>query len=139
MFLSIGLVLIFSVLSLFHFYWVFGGTVGLDKAVPTKTKGEKAMNPGWFATATVGIGLGAFAFFYVLKGGFLELDLPSWVVDYFGWGISGIFFIRAMGEFNYVGFFKKVKDTEFAKWDTKLFSPLCLLISSFGFAIELMV
>jgi hypothetical protein len=44
-----------------------------------------------------------------------------------------------MGEFNYVGFFKKVKDTEFAKWDTKLFSPLCLLISSFGFAIELMV
>jgi len=40
--------------------------------------------------------------------------------------------LRAIGEFKYLGFFKKIKNTEFAIADSKLFSPLSLAI---GFLI----
>jgi hypothetical protein len=40
-----------------------------------------------------------------------------------------LFALRAMGDFHYVGFFKKVKSTPFALYDTKYFSPFCLYLS----------
>jgi len=42
--------------------------------------------------------------------------------------IAVAFFFRAVGDFNYVGFFKKVKNTGFAKRDNRYYSPLCLLV-----------
>ena len=47
---------------------------------------------------------------------------------YSGIFLSTIFILRAIGEFNAVGFFKKIKDTEFAIYGTKYFSPLCLIL-----------
>lgn len=44
-----------------------------------------------------------------------------------------VFFLRAIGEFRFVGFFKRIRDTRFAYWDTRLFSPLCLLMSMLAF------
>jgi hypothetical protein len=32
-------------------------------------------------------------------------------------------------EFRLVGFFKRVRGTAFARWDTAFFSPLCLALS----------
>lgn len=52
-----------------------------------------------------------------------------------GGGIAGIFFLRAVGEFKLVGFFKRASDTPFAYWDTWLFSPLCLVIAIIAFAL----
>lgn len=49
---------------------------------------------------------------------------------YSGIFLSTIFTLRAIGEFNAVGFFKKIKDTEFAIYDTKYFSPLCLILGA---------
>ncbi|MEM6843120.1 MAG: DUF3995 domain-containing protein [Bacteroidota bacterium] len=49
-----------------------------------------------------------------------------------------IFILRALGEFNYVGFFKRVKNTEFARADSRIFSPLCLGIGVIGILIQLM-
>ena len=43
--------------------------------------------------------------------------------------IGIIMLIRAVGDFKYVGFFKKIKGTIFAQNDTHFYSPLCLLIS----------
>ena len=37
---------------------------------------------------------------------------------------------RAVGEFKYVGFFKRVRGSRFARLDTLLYSPLCLLLSA---------
>jgi hypothetical protein len=39
------------------------------------------------------------------------------------------FLLRAVGEFRLVGLFKRIRGTAFARWDTWLFSPLCLLIA----------
>ena len=43
--------------------------------------------------------------------------------------VTGLFFLRAIGEFRYVGFFKRVRDTAFAKADTRFYSPLCVFIA----------
>jgi hypothetical protein len=36
---------------------------------------------------------------------------------------------RTVGDFKYVGLFKRVRGTPFARLDTLLYSPLCLLLS----------
>jgi len=50
--------------------------------------------------------------------------------------LFSIFLLRAIGDFNYVGFFKKIKDTNFGKMDSKYYSPLCLVIAIMGFAVK---
>jgi hypothetical protein len=44
-------------------------------------------------------------------------------------GMSAVLFLRAVGDFRAVGFSKRVRDTRFAWWDTRLFSPLCLAMA----------
>jgi len=137
MILSVLLGLIFFILGGIHFNWVFGGEFGFAEALPTKENGERILNPRKFDSAIVGIGLSAFGFFYLLGPGIVDFDLPEWLVKYAGWIIPSIFILRAIGNFKYVGFFKKIKSTSFGKWDTKLFSPLCLIIAILAIIIQL--
>lgn len=132
MILSTLLSIIFFSLGLIHISWAVGGKFGFAQSIPTKENGEKVLNPKKIDSLIVGIGLAAFGIFYVLKSGFLEFNQPEWVIKYGSWIIPIIFILRAIGEFKYIGFFKKIKATEFAKWDTKLFSPLCLFIGVCG-------
>lgn len=131
------LIIVFLVISIIHFYWVFGGLKGLNKALPTDEKGKRVLNPGKIETSIVGLGLLFFAFYYFTKIGMFEIELPQFIVGYSGWIISSIFILRAIGEFKYIGFFKKIKNTEFGKLDTKYFSILSLTIGIIGILIEL--
>ncbi len=45
------------------------------------------------------------------------------------WGLGLVFLLRAVGNLRTFGFFKIVKGTPFADWDTWLYSPLCLLLA----------
>ena len=38
--------------------------------------------------------------------------------------------MRAIGDFRYVGFFKRVRGSRFARMDTTLYSPLCLALAA---------
>jgi len=67
--------------------------------------------------------------------GFLGLFVPNMIFYYGTLFISLVFFLRSIGEFRLVGFFKKIKNTKFAYWDTILFSPLCLLIAIITFLL----
>jgi hypothetical protein len=136
--LSILLFIIFFVLGLIHFNWVFGGKWGFEKAVPTKENGERVLNPKKFDSAIVGFGLILFGLVYFLKSGLVNFQIPNWIFIYGIWIIPSIFILRAIGDFKYVGFFKKIKNTEFAKADSKFFSPLCLTIGLIGIVIQLM-
>lgn len=136
--LSILLFLIFSILSGFHFYWLFGGTWGLKKVIPTKNNTTSTLAIPKFATLLVALVLLIFGLLYLLKSGLLNQPIPNWLTDYGYWLIPLFFILRAIGEFNYVGFFKKVKNTEFAKADSKWFSPLCLFIGLMGILIQIM-
>lgn len=138
MILSILLSTVLIGLGLIHFNWVVGGKFGYEESLPTKESGERVLNPKKIDSAIVGIGLTMFGIFYILKSGVIEYNLPNWIIKYGSWIIPIIFFLRAIGEFKYVGFFKSVKKTDFGKLDTKLFSPLCFIIGTIGILIELM-
>ncbi len=122
-------VMLFVSLSMLHFYWAFGGKLGVDKAIP-EINGKPAMEPGALITAAVAVALLGFAVIAYLLG-FADLTSAPYgnYVVYSGWLLAGVFALRAIGDFNVVGFFKKVKSSDFAKCDTKYYSPLCLTLS----------
>lgn len=125
-FITILTIITLIIAGLFHFYWAFGGDIGIDKVIPTKD-GKALLNPGKLLTLIVGLVLFGFALIAYLLN-FHDLNSISYgkYIIYSGWFLSGIFIIRAIGDFNAVGFFKKIKSTEFAKFDTKYFAPLTL-------------
>uniref|UniRef100_UPI0040491472 DUF3995 domain-containing protein n=1 Tax=Flavobacterium sp. TaxID=239 RepID=UPI0040491472 len=136
--LSLILLVIFISLGFIHFYWLLGGKWGLDKALPTKEVGEKAIEPPKIATVIVGVVLISFGLIYLIKTGLINFQVPNWITTYGSWIIPSIFILRAIGDFKYVGIFKKIKNTEFAKADSKWFIPLCLTIGILGVLIQLM-
>ena len=96
------------------------------------------MNPKLFECFVVAFGLLAFGLFILIKSQILSFDLPNWLMKYGLWFLSIVFIIRAIGEFKYIGFFKKIKTTKFGQLDTKYYSPLCLVISFLAIALELL-
>lgn len=132
------LLLIFLFLSGIHFYWAFGGKWGASAAIPTKDDAQAVMNPGIVATLIVAVGLLAFGLLPLIISGIIYFPIPLWLHHSGLWIIAGIFILRAIGEFNYVGFFKKHKYTTFGKNDSNIYSPLCLLIGVLALVLELM-
>ena len=121
---------IFLLLSTLHFYWLLGGKRGMDSAIPTKEKSaDKLFKPSAFSTILVAVGLLVFGLVELGNTGIFS----NWIaVKYFRWGnlvIAFIFLVRAVGDFKYIGFFKKVRGTLFAKNDSRYYAPLCLFIA----------
>jgi hypothetical protein len=134
--LGILLAVIFAVLGLFHCYWAAGGKLGGGAAIPTAPGGERLLNPSPFATVLVALAL--FAAMLVVLGRLKVWGafLPSQIFYSGTLVIALLFLLRAIGDFHYVGFFKSVSGTNFARWDTILFSPLCLFIAVAAFLIS---
>lgn len=135
--IAIILFLIFLSLSSIHFYWGFVGRWGSGAVIPAKDDHVKVMMPGVVPTLIVAFGLLGFGFFILTQAGVLSLQLPQPLNRYGLWVIAGIFILRAIGDFNYVGFFRKIKQTKFGQNDAKYYSPLCLLIVVLTVIIEL--
>lgn len=115
----IGATTVFFI-AVIHIYWGFGGKFWADKAVPTTDDGAPLFVPGKVATFVV-VGVLFVACWAVLSDG-VAAKVISGV-------FALIFFARFVGEFNYVGMFKKHKSSEFARMDTLIYSPLCLFLS----------
>jgi hypothetical protein len=131
---GILLAAVFAVLSLFHVYWASGGRFGRGVAVPS-VGGARTFNPSPLGTALVAVALLLAMLTILGRIGLLGKAIPRWVFRWGTCGIALIFFLRAIGEFRLVGFFKQASDSQFAYWDTWLFSPLCLLIAVIAFAL----
>lgn len=134
-YISIVLAVIFLLLAIIHFNWAFGGRWGFEQAIPTNEQGEQILNPRNIESAIIGLGLLFMAIFYILIGDFLNFELPKWILKSASWIIPIVFILRAIGDFRYIGFFKKIKQTEFGQLDTIFYSPLCLLIGILGISI----
>lgn len=135
-FLAVVAGLLLFTLSGLHFYWAFGGSWGFDEALPTDEQGKRVLNPGKLDSTVVGLALLVFAIYYAIIALSIPAILPDRVVQYGGWVISLLFLLRAVGDFKYIGFFKKVRSTDFAKKDSYYFSPLCLVIGVTGIVLE---
>ena len=136
--LCVILMTIFLLLAALHFYWLFGGKWGLMYAFPTKNDHSHIHTPPKIATFLVACILLFLGFMYFAKSGISTIPIPVWVEKYAYWSVPALFSLRAIGEFKYLGFFKKIKHTRFAKADSRLFSPLCLGIAILAVLIQLL-
>jgi len=122
---------VFAALALLHVYWAAGGGWGHAAAVPTGgAGGARLFNPSRASTLAVAAGLFLAALVVLGRLGVRAAPLPGWVFVWGGWVIALVFLARAVGEFRYVGLFKRVRGTDFANWDTWLYTPLCLFIAA---------
>jgi hypothetical protein len=128
---------VFLMLAFIHFYWSLGGKWGFSVSIPTKENHEKVLNPTAVDCFVVAIGLLAFAFFTLIKIQLIAFALPSIILNHGLLVISGIFTLRAIGEFKYVGFFKKIENTSFGQLDSRYYSPFCLALGIMGVILEL--
>jgi hypothetical protein len=133
---------IFAVLAAIHMYWALGGRWGADAAFPPAWRGaaptapvspnpsaRRHMHPTPLATLAVALALLAAGAVLLGRAGWLPLG-PSWLLRAGAWVLCVLFLARASGDFRTFGFFKSRRGTLFANWDTRLFSPLCLVISA---------
>ena len=127
--LAVGVSGVFVALGLWHFYMAFAGSSGASAAVPS-LGGKPLFVPSPQATVVVGIVLMLFAVLVAATSGMLSLGLPPTLLSWLSYALALGLFARAVGEFKYVGFFKKVHGSRFARMDTLFYSPLCLLLSA---------
>jgi hypothetical protein len=123
------LAVVLGTLSLLHFYWSLGGKRGFDGALPKDASGRRVLNPGRASCAVVATGLLAFAGYYLVRVGLVPVRLPGWLLTYGTWGVAALFALRTLGDFGYVGLTKKIRHTNFARRDTRYYSPLCGLLA----------
>ena len=116
---------IFIIISGFHFYWAFGGKFGSQAVIPQLKDGEAVFQPPVLVTIVVALAM--------LVGAWLSwkphANSCASTLIYGNLTIGIVMLVRAVGDFKYVGFFKKIKGTTFAQNDTRFYSPLCLFIS----------
>jgi hypothetical protein len=106
---------------------------GTSGAVPS-VEGKPLFVPSRTATVAVGVVLLLFAGLVAATAGIVSVGLPRVVLSWLSYGLALGLVTRAMGEFKYVGFFKRVRGSRFAMLDTWIYSPLCLLLAT-GVAI----
>lgn len=116
---------ILLLLSGLHVFWILGGGWGKRGVVPTHNDGKPLFVPGQGSTLLVALALLIAAFLVAWRVGWVEPGLAEWMPRIGVWGIVLVFGLRAVGDFRYVGFFKKVTGSTFARLDTRLYSPLC--------------
>lgn len=109
-----------------HLYWTFGGKWAFLSSLPKTPAGDPLFWPGRTACLAVAIALAAAS------------ALALW--NSFRWhtvamyGITAAFAIRAVGDFRYLGWSKRVYGTDFATLDTWVYSPLCLVLALLAWA-----
>lgn len=129
---------IFTLLSILHFYWALGGKLWYNSVLPTSSNGMHKLNPSITAGLIVAFGL---LFLGIITLGNIGLFDRFIERKYFRYGtliIALIFFLRAIGDFKFIGFFKTVKLTTFGINDTRIFSPLCLVLAIISLVIFLL-
>lgn len=116
---------IFAFLGFLHLYWAFGGQWGLAATLPATKEGTQLFRPGILACIVVALGLLGFAAYSISLWQPLLAFLPDFLQRWGIWAIAGLFMLRSIGDFRYVGFFKEINNTLFAQMDTRYYSPLC--------------
>ena len=110
-----------------HIYWALGGEAGKAGAIPSRD-GIPVIRPRAGQTALVGLALLVMAGVALLGSRVLPSPLPHWMARSGCVAVALVFLARAIGDFRYVGFFKRVRGSLFAARDTIYYSPLCLLL-----------
>jgi hypothetical protein len=123
-----ALIAVFVALSLVHVYWLVGGEVGRLAAIP-EIDGTPVFQPSTLSTFVVAMGLAMCTLLIAATAGILTLPLSHAVLAWLTRALAVVLLIRAIGDFRLVGFFKRIRDSRFARLDTVVYSPLCLALA----------
>ncbi|KVP64587.1 DUF3995 domain-containing protein [Burkholderia ubonensis] len=115
-------------IALIHVYWACGGRVGKAAAIP-ELDGEPVLRPSAAGTFAVAAALLAGAGVIAARAGWLRASPHASAVAFATVALALIFAVRAIGDFRYVGFFKHIRGSRFARMDTLCYSPLCAALS----------
>jgi len=116
-----------TVLGLLHLVWA-SGAMAVGLAVIPEREGRPIFHPSRLASLAVALLLLTAALLVMEQGGALPYLFPAPIATLGSWTVALAFTARAIGDFRYLGFFKRVRGTRFARWDTWLFAPLCLVL-----------
>ena len=136
---AFGVTATFTLLGLVHVYWALGGRLGLQAALPQlpvppgwQQHGEpqmvNAFDPRRGTTLAVAALLIAVALAVGLRAGLFTEPVRHAALQAVLAGVALVMFARAIGDFRLVGFFKRVKGSAFARMDTWVYSPLCVVL-----------
>ena len=123
---------VFAAISALHVYWAARGTTGSNGsgAIPMKRDGTPLFQPSRASTLAVAVALAAAAVVVLGRSGVIALDGMSWIFRAGAWTLGAVLALRAVGDFRYVGLFKREHDSRFARLDTRWFTPLCAALAA---------
>ena len=127
---------VFLMLAVWHFYMAWAPATGASGAVPS-VDGKPLFVPSTRATVAVGVVLLMCAVLVAAAGGVLLLDVPVVALRWLSFALALGLLARAVGDFRYVGFFKRERGSRFASFDSLMYSPLCLLLAVGVFVVGL--
>lgn len=113
----------------FHLYWGCGGRVGTAVALPQRADGTQAFKPSHIGAIVVAFFLIGSLLLVLALSGLIHLPVPQRWIRVAVMLLSALFLARALSWHKYVGLFKSIRSTRFAKYDTWLYSPLYLVLS----------
>lgn len=126
---------ILFLISLLHVYWACRGTWGTSAVIPERNA-KRTFSPHPGLTLVIA-GLLAFAAIILLmRASYISFSFNAVLLQAGAWICAVVFALRVIGEFNYVGLFKRIRNTKFAKMDTWLYVPLCTFLS-FAFLLSI--
>ena len=125
----------------FHLHWALGGRLGYSVSLPQRPDGEPVMvhRIGWWRWAAGGVALGLVLLgaLAVTVGGRLASPLPPGIAKGALILSGAAFVLRAIMPTPWTGFFKRIRSTRWARFDSWLYSPLFLLLGGSLIALGL--
>lgn len=125
----------------FHLHWALGGRLGYSVSLPQRPDGTPVMagrigrwRPAAGGVAAALILLGALA---VAVDRHLDLPLPAAIARAALIVIGTAFILRALVPTPWTGFFKRIRSTRWARFDSWLYCPLFLLLGAALIAVAL--
>jgi hypothetical protein len=111
-----------------HIYWALGGRAGKSAAVPERN-GRPVIRPSALTTLLVAAALLIAATIVAIQAGLILRSAFQPYARDLSVGLACVFPARAIGDFRYVGFFKRIVGSRFACLDTYFYSPLCMVLA----------
>jgi len=134
--IALVVVIAFVALSAIHVYWALGGGMGKAAAVP-ELNCRPAFVPSARSTLAVAVGLASCAVLVAASAGLVVSSSPAAWVTWLSFVLALVLVARAVGDFRLVGFFKRVRGTRFARLDSAVYAPLCLVLGLAVFYVAL--
>lgn len=128
---------VLTVIAAIHVYWAFGPRGIFPAALPTGPDGSPVLQPGVTASLGVALLLLLAAFLLIEQAG----EGPGWLPPL--WrvvgtaGVAIVLVLRGIGDFRYVGLFKRYRGTPFARLDTLVYTPLVLALGALASVVAL--